>query len=66
MAARFNQINGITVDTYGNFYIADTDNHVVRKISNAGVVSTFAGMLPGMNGRGFNDGDGNFNLQKLN
>ncbi len=33
----------IAVDSSGNFYIADTSNHVIRKISTKGVISTYAG-----------------------
>jgi hypothetical protein len=65
IGARFKGINGITFDEYGNLYIADTSNNVIRKISNTGFVSTYAGMLPGLNARGFDDGNGNINLQKL-
>jgi hypothetical protein len=65
IAARFNWINGIAFDKYGNLYIADTRNHVIRKISNTGVVSKYAGMLPGLNALGFADGNGNINVQKL-
>ncbi len=41
--ARFNGPSGITVDTSGNVYVADTQNQVIRKITPAGVVSTLAG-----------------------
>jgi sugar lactone lactonase YvrE len=34
---------GIAVDTQGTVYVADTDNHTIRKITAAGVVSTLAG-----------------------
>ncbi len=42
-AATFSQPNGLAVDPAGNVYVADTANHVVRKIDPAGVVSTLAG-----------------------
>ncbi|MFZ6756768.1 hypothetical protein ACO0K9_06070 [Undibacterium sp. Ji50W] len=43
-AARFNGPQGITIDTKGNLYVADTDNHTVRKITPAGLVSTLMGV----------------------
>jgi hypothetical protein len=33
----------IAVDTSGNVYVADTNNHVIRKITSAGLVTTLAG-----------------------
>ena len=41
--AQFNIPRGLTVDARGNVYVADTENHLIRKISPAGVVSTIAG-----------------------
>jgi sugar lactone lactonase YvrE len=39
-----NNAFGVAVDTDGNIYIADTDNHRIRKISNSdGTISTIAG-----------------------
>jgi sugar lactone lactonase YvrE len=34
---------GIVRDTFGNTYVADAGNHVVRKINASGVITTFAG-----------------------
>ncbi len=42
-SALFNQIWGIAVDSPGNVYVADTFNHLIRKITPAGLVSTLAG-----------------------
>jgi sugar lactone lactonase YvrE len=41
--ARFNQPSGVAVDAAGNIYVADSGNHVIRKIDSNGVVSTFVG-----------------------
>jgi sugar lactone lactonase YvrE len=42
-AARFDQPFGITIDSGGNVYVADGQNHTIRKINPAGVVTTLAG-----------------------
>jgi sugar lactone lactonase YvrE len=54
-AARFSAPEGVAVDSAGNVYVADTNNHTIRKISPAGAVSTLAG-LAGTSG--VNDGVG--------
>ena len=41
--ARFGELWGIVIDAKGDFYVADTGNHCIRKVTPNGVVSTFAG-----------------------
>jgi len=48
--AKFYSPRGICLDNKENIYVADTDNHKIRKISN-GIVSTIAGSI-----QGFQDG----------
>lgn len=43
-AARFTTPQGIAADSRGNLYVADSDNHTIRKITPAGVVTTIAGV----------------------
>ena len=59
--ARFNYAYGITADGAGDVYVADSGNSTIRKVTAAGVVTTFAGSSPS----GSNDGPGEtagFNL----
>lgn len=44
-AARFASPRGIALDAAGNVYVADSGNHVIRKISPAGVVTTWVGAI---------------------
>ena len=48
-APQFSGPNGVTVGTNGDVYVADTMNEVIRLITPAGVVTTFAGQ-PGVKG----------------
>ena len=41
--ASFNHPSDVAVDTSGNLYVVDSDNYKIRKITPAGMVSTFAG-----------------------
>ena len=54
-AARFYFPHGVAVDSAGNVYVADTDNHTIRKVTSVGTVSTLAGQA-GSNGS--SDGTG--------
>src|SRR5438445_11619216 len=54
-AARFYRLSGVATDSSGNVYVADSNNHTIRKITPAGVVTTLAG-LAGF--RGSADGTG--------
>jgi sugar lactone lactonase YvrE len=54
-AALFYEPEGVAVDSSGNVYVADTGNALIRLITSAGVVSTFAG-YPGS--LGSTDGTG--------
>jgi len=53
LSAQMNTPQGVTVDTAGNLYIADTNNNVVRKVAKNGIIATIAG-----NGTAGSNGDG--------
>ncbi len=49
-AARFNNPGGIVIGTDGNIYVADGNNHAIRRVTPAGVVTTFAGATTAVTG----------------
>ena len=53
-SARFSHPYGITLDQFGNLYVADQSNHAIRKVTPSGLVSTLAGT----NEKGFVNGTG--------
>lgn len=53
LGAQFNKPSGMALDKSGSLYIADAANHRIRKITQAGTVSTVAGSgLQGFSGDG--------------
>ena len=53
--AKLKKPQGVAVDSQRNIYIADTDNHCIRKIDTSGVITTVAG-IGGQSGYSGNDG----------
>lgn len=47
--ARFNAPRGVAVDASGSLYVADTGNHLIRKVTPEGLVTTLAGSTQGRN-----------------
>jgi sugar lactone lactonase YvrE len=54
-AASFALPQGVAVDNAGTIYVGDSANHTIRKVTPAGVVTTFAGLA---GSRGSSDGAG--------
>ena len=52
--AQLNEPQGVSIDLYGNVYIADANNLKIRRVNSAGIISTFAGTgIYGSSGDGF-------------
>lgn len=60
--------SAVSFDGFGNLYLADTGNAVVRQISPAGIIQTVAGIggNPGYNGDAGLDGSGRATQAQLN
>jgi NHL repeat len=58
--ARFEGPGYIAVDAAGNLFIADHNNHRIRKVSPDGLITTVAGNGPAGRGKGASTGDGGF------
>jgi sugar lactone lactonase YvrE len=61
--AALNGPQGLATDRYGDIYIADTNNSVVRKVSSQGIITTYAGTgAAGYSYDGFFAREGQLNL----
>jgi hypothetical protein len=63
-SAKLNQPSGIALDAAGNLYIADTGNHVIRRVNPSGTITTFSGQGPssaGFSGDGLAAGNAKLN-----
>ena len=56
-SARLNTPGDIALDSYGNLYIADMSNQVIRKVTASGTICTVAGNGYGAGGTGAYSGD---------
>ena len=54
-SAKFNKPTGVALDNLGNVYVADYNNHLIRKIDSIGNVTTLAGIV---GAQGLNNGPG--------
>lgn len=57
-SASLNYPYGLTVDSNGNLYIADTRNNRIRKVNTNGIITTVAGKGPSYPSSGTYSGDG--------
>jgi sugar lactone lactonase YvrE len=64
-AAKLYGPNDICLDAQGNLYIADRDNHCIRKVNTSGIISTIAG-IGGFLNYGFTGDGGAATSAKLN
>ena len=64
-AAKLYSPNDVCIDAQGNLYIADRDNHCIRKVNTSGIISTVAGIGGSLN-YGFTGDGGLATSAKLN
>jgi sugar lactone lactonase YvrE len=65
-SAAVNASRGITADAAGNIYIADSSNHVIRKVNTSGIISTIVGAFANPAVSGFAGDGGPATSAKLN
>ncbi len=64
-SAKLNAPTDVCIDASGNLYIADRDNHAIRKVSASGIISTIGGTGGSLN-YGFTGDGGAATSAKLN
>jgi len=64
-SAKLNAPTDVCIDASGNLYIADRDNHAIRKVSTTGIITTIGGIGGFLNG-GFTGDGGAATSAKLN
>jgi sugar lactone lactonase YvrE len=64
-SAKLNYPTDVCIDASGNLYIADRDNHAIRKVSASGIISTIGGIGGSLN-YGFTGDGGAATSAKLN
>jgi sugar lactone lactonase YvrE len=65
-SSKFNQPEGIAIDSAGNLYIADANNHVIRKMTPSGSGYTFSTVAGTSGTNGFSGDGGLATNAKLN
>lgn len=61
--AQLNSPTGVTMDAFGNLYIADSGNHRIRQVSPEGLITTVAGSIfGGFGGDGGLPSEAQFNI----
>lgn len=63
-SAKFNKPSDVIIDANGNLYVTDMANHLIRKISSSGDVTTFAGTQGTSGSKDGNGTSASFNLPR--
>jgi sugar lactone lactonase YvrE len=64
-SAQLDSPHAVAVDSFGNLFIADSDNHRIRKVDSSGFITTAAGIGSGWNSAKYSGDGGPAILAKL-